>query len=76
MIKARAKTGLGLDMVLLGLSGENVARLTAGEPIRLNLRDLGLPAIEVVLTYGKTEGDILTEVRSHGITIGELRDER
>lgn len=58
MIKARGRTPLGTDLVLLGLSGENVARLAADEPIRLNLSELGLPAIEVVIVYGKTEDSI------------------
>jgi hypothetical protein len=35
VIKAAGKTGLGLPLLLLGLSGENVTRLTAGEPIRI-----------------------------------------
>lgn len=76
MIKARATTALGLDLVVLGLSAENVFRLTEGKPIKLNLRDLGLPAIEVVIAYGQTEDAIREEFRSHGVEIREYRDER
>lgn len=32
MIKLSGKTGLGEPLLLLGLSGENVTRLVAGEP--------------------------------------------
>jgi hypothetical protein len=76
MIKAALKTGLGLPMLFLGLSGENVTRLAAGEPIRISagqMAQLGLPQVEVVIHYGRTEQDILDEIESHGI---KLRDER
>lgn len=76
MIKARTTTGLGLDLVVLGLSAENVFRLTEGNPIWLNLRDLDLPAIEVVIAYGRTEDALVEEFRSHGVEIGKFRDER
>jgi hypothetical protein len=59
MIKAAGKTGLGLPLLLLGLSGENVTRLAAGEPIRIRAQDvaaLGLPQVEIVIHYGRTEG--------------------
>ena len=72
MIKAVGKTGLGLPLLLLGLSGENVVRLTAGEPIRIRADDmaaLGFPSMEVVIHYGRTEEDILAELEAHGITV-------
>jgi hypothetical protein len=74
MIKAAGKTGLGLPLLLLGLSGENITRLAAGEPIRISAQHmtrLGLPAMEIVLHYGRTEQDILSEMESHGM---KLRD--
>ena len=52
MIKASSRTALGQPMLFLGLSGENVTRLAAGEPIRIttaHLAQLGLPAT----TFGK-----------------------
>ena len=79
MIKAAGKTGLGVPLLLLGLSGENVTRLAAGEPIRVSaaaMRDLGLPQVEVVLHYGKTEDDILAGLKAHGVQVREFRDER
>ncbi len=60
MIKARGQAGDGQPLVILGLSGENVVRLFADEPIRLNLADLGLPPCQVVIVAGKTE-DAITE---------------
>lgn len=65
MIKAvlRNKT-LGEQIAVLGLSGENVTRLMAGEPITLDLGDLGLPPQRLVILGGRTEADIERELRS------------
>jgi hypothetical protein len=74
MIKAAGRTGLGLPLLLLGLSGENVTRLAAGEPIRIpaaQMAALGLPQMEVVIHYGRTEDDIVEELKAHGIAQGE-----
>ncbi len=71
MIKGRMETALGQPVLFLGLSGENITRLAAGEPIRIYARDmaeLGLPTMEVVIHYGRTEQDILGEFQAHGIT--------
>ena len=70
MIKAAGRTGLGTQLAFSGLSGENVTRLVAGEPIRVTaaqMQELGLPPIEVVIHYGKTEQAIVDEMKAHGI---------
>lgn len=70
MIKAGGTTGLGMPLLFLGLSGENVTRLAAGEPIRVpaaHMTALGLPAVEIMITYGRTEDDIVAGLRAHGI---------
>jgi hypothetical protein len=70
MIKAAGKTSLGLPLLLLGLSGENVTRLAAGEPIRISaqqMTELGLPQMEVVIHYGKTEQAIVDDLEAHGV---------
>jgi hypothetical protein len=77
MIKAAGKTGLGLPLLLLGLSGENVTRLAAGEPIRIKSGDmtaLGFPPMEVVIHYGRTEDDIVAELKAHGVKLREADD--
>jgi hypothetical protein len=79
VIKAAGKTKAGALVLFLGLSGENVTRLAAGEPIRVSagaMAALGLPQVEVILHYGRTEDDILAELKAHGMQVGELRDER
>lgn len=67
MIKARGQTGDGTPLVVLGLSGENVARLMAKEPIRLNLADLGLPPTVVVIIGGRTEDEITVDLQTAGL---------
>lgn len=72
MIKAAGTTGLGSPLLMLGLSGENVTRLAAGEPIRITvpqMQQLGLPPMEIVIHYGHTEQDILDELKSHGVKL-------
>jgi hypothetical protein len=67
MLKARAYAKDGTPLMLLGLSKENVDRLTAGKPIAFNAASLGLPPCHVLITYGETEQDILNELAVHGV---------
>lgn len=70
MIKGTGKTASGLPVLFLGLSGENVTRLAAGEPVVVLAADMtamGLPALDVVLGYGRTEQDILDRLRDGGL---------
>lgn len=67
MIKGAGATGDGQPLLLLGLSEENMARLVAGEPILIRAEELvalGVPAMQVVICYGKTESAILKELRA------------
>lgn len=61
MIKALAHDNRG-PIVILGLSGENITRLMADEPILINLADLGLPPLRVAIIGGRTEVDIATKL--------------
>lgn len=67
MIKATGRTADGMPLLVLGLSGENVTRLMADEPIRLNLADLGLPPMEVLIVGGRTEDSIITDLQTAGV---------
>jgi hypothetical protein len=67
VIKGAGATGDGQPLLLLGLSEENMARLVAGEPILIRAEELvalGVPAMQVVICYGKTEAAILKELRA------------
>lgn len=67
MIKATGKTGDGKPLVLLGLSGENVTRLMADEPITFNLAEMGLPALQVVIIGGRTQAEIVAQLEQYGL---------
>ena len=68
MIKAVVSTPNRGNLIILGLSGENVTRLAAGEPIRIPGEQLNIPGTTLVICYGKTEADIVAELKEHGIT--------
>lgn len=67
MLKASGRSGDGRPLVILGLSGENMTRLMADEPIEFDLADLGLPSTQVVIVGGRTEDDVAEQLRAHGL---------
>jgi len=76
VIKAAGRTADGKPMAILGLSGENMTRLMADEPIVLNLADLGLPQVVVVIVGGRTEAAITEQLRSARLLPEEAPDAR
>lgn len=76
MIKATGVDGNGQTLLVLGLSGENVTRLMADEPIKFDLAELGLPPMTVVIVGGRTEESILTQLRSVGLVDDHTRVHR
>lgn len=58
MVKAKLNNG---DLVF-GLSAENVRRLKDGQPISVNLKDMGLEDRRIMITYGETEDDIFKDM--------------
>lgn len=73
MIKAVGKAD-GKPMLLLGLSGENMTRLMADEPIKFDLAELGLPAMVVVIIGGRTESAIMAQLHAAGLLLQEYQD--
>jgi hypothetical protein len=72
VIKASSRTALGEPFLFLGLSGENITRLVAGEPIVIasaQLRELGLPPMVIGIGYGRTEDDIRAQIEAHGVVL-------
>ncbi|MEH0547307.1 hypothetical protein QA802_30740 [Streptomyces sp. B21-105] len=65
MIKARLHNRTGAPVVLLGLSGENITRLMADEPIKIDLAELGIPGLTITLIAGRTEADIAARLERH-----------
>lgn len=62
MIKATLRESNGQTIVVLGLSGENMTRLMADEPIAIQLADLGLPPLKILLMGGRTEAAITAQL--------------
>lgn len=67
MIKAFGTAGDGTPLLLLGLSGENMTRLMADEPIVVNVAGLGMPPTTVVIIGGRTEDAITEKLRAVGM---------
>jgi hypothetical protein len=61
VIKAVVRDQKG-PVVLLGLSGENMTRLMADEPILVDLAQLGLSHLRIALIGGRTEGTIMEQL--------------
>lgn len=66
MIKGIGKAD-GRPLLLLGLSGENMTRLMADEPIRFDLAELGLPSMVVLIVGGRTEDAITDKLYEVGL---------
>lgn len=67
MIKVPGRTGDGRPLLVLGLSGENMTRLMAGEPMVVDTGQLGpafahLPSMSLVLLGGRTEQAIIDDL--------------
>lgn len=62
MIKFSARGAAGEIIVGLGLEAGNLAKLQAGQPVRVRLSDLGyvgaVGAVQVVIFYGETKEKI------------------
>lgn len=67
MIKARLKLADGTPLVVLGLSGENLTRMMADEPIMFSLSEVGLGRGRLVIVAGRTEETITKDLEEAGI---------
>lgn len=52
--------------MFLGLSGEDMTRLVAGEPVFFNGKSMGFEG-NICITYGKTEEDINEQLKGLGL---------
>lgn len=59
MLKAKIKNG----PYIFGLDAENIKRLTAGQPILINMEEIGGTG-EIMIMYGETLSDIKNELES------------
>jgi hypothetical protein len=76
MIIARSKKPDGGELLLLGLSRENVQRLTDGQPIRLTRKTHGdgIPDKWTIgIMFGETERDMAELLRQEGLITPETK---
>lgn len=65
MIKALLKGEGQEDILILGLSDENVRRLKKGNPIGFNLSEVGLSPTKVFIIQGETEQSMKEELERY-----------
>lgn len=71
MVKAAGTNEDGRPLTVFGLEPENVRRLQAGKPIRVDMRELGRPEMGIVLiVFGETREEI-AESLGAGHLLGE-----
>lgn len=67
MVRFSAMAEDGRAFIGLGLSAENVRRLTAGQPIRVTGESVGVPSVASILIFaGGTEQGMEAMLREHG----------
>ncbi len=72
MIKAIAKTSSG-DALILGITGENMARLMSNEPIAVDLADMGPDADNIAHVWiigGKDNDALVDQLRAQAERLG------
>ncbi len=63
MIKALIKLKNGKQLILLGLSEENIKRLKQDEPIIIKGKDLGFNGYDIWIIAGDTEESITEDLK-------------
>ncbi len=64
MIKFRTLDPNGKPLLGFGISGENVEKLKAGEPIFINLNEMGINA-SMMIFYKETTGDLIEAIQPY-----------
>lgn len=71
MIKALGRNGDGRPLLMLGLSGENMIRLMANEPVMIDMQaefeGADVPAIHIMLVGGRDENAIMAALKENGL---------
>lgn len=67
MIKARIKDASGKgkgDCIILGVSQENIDRLTTGQPIKVDLAEMEMKG-EILIFFQETTGDLIKSIQPY-----------
>ncbi len=51
------------NLIVLGLSDENLERLKKDQPIKFNLKELGLQDMDILIFNGKTEDEMYKQMK-------------
>jgi len=70
VVKFTTQTATG-PLIGLGVSEGNVERLKKGEPILVELNEIGQGGGQILLMYGETEKAIVAELESNGLMTTE-----
>jgi hypothetical protein len=65
----------GAQALYLGFEQEDITHLLAGHSYHMSPQAalaMGLPEMELIICYGRTEGDLLDALRSKGLAIAGL----
>lgn len=65
MIKALLKKPDGTRVVLAGITNGNVKKMKEGQPLQINLSELGLESIEVVIHHRATMRELEADFEKH-----------
>jgi hypothetical protein len=65
MIKFKATSEKGQELLGFGITAKNVERLKKGDPIFICGRDMDLP-FDVIILYGETEQEMVRLLRTMG----------
>jgi len=70
---ASTNTKTGERVYFLGLSRDNINRLTSGQPIKVDLKDLGAgSSTPIVIAFGETEQMIYLDLKAAGVIPPEI----
>ena len=70
---ASTNTKTGERVYFLGLSRDNIDRLTSGQPIKVDLKDLGAQSsTPIVIAFGETEQMIYLDLKQAGVIPPEI----
>ena len=75
MIKAMSRHADGRPIVLLGLSKNNLDRMAADKPVRVEFAEFGLPPATVFIFTGETEEQMVADLQG-SVSIGEFIDNK
>jgi hypothetical protein len=73
MIKAKAKSPEGKEILLFGLSEENITRLRMQQPIIVIGEEMGVPNFDIIIMWGQTEDDIIAELSAANMVSSETK---